>query len=151
MVSTAPKITDEAAEFYRKYFPVSFNASLTFVLDAFPSFYTRTLAEMRGVFSRGELGLILDVLNGHGMLLLSSHHAPALIGQHIALEIHDALCLTPGLAETWKIDDIFGLMERINRLTIFQKICIEIWASGFWKYHNIELNEWIKPLIGDHS
>lgn len=146
-VAVAPKIDSDSAAFYRRYLPASLNQSVAFILDAFPVFYQRTLEKMRGVFSIGELGLILDALNGHGKLILTLHHAPALIGQHVVLEVSDMMRLSPGAAEKWEISDHDGLIKRLSSLTVFQQICLEVWASGFWNQDNASLEEWVNPLL----
>lgn len=151
IVATAPKISAESADFYRRHIPASLNRTATFILDAFPSFYRSTLAEMRGLFSRGELGLILDVLNGHGMLILAAHHSPAIIGHAIAIEVEDAIRLSMHLKDTWKIDDTADFLSRIGSLTHFQKIVLEIWAAGFWVDRDTDMEEWIKPLMSQNG
>ncbi len=150
IVAIAPKIMSDASDWLQQFFP-TLNAGATFVLNAFPSFYQYSLNEMRGRFSRGELGMILDVLNGHDMVLSSYQISPSLIGHHLVLEIADSFRIYPGSYEKqWEIDDPRGFIERLKSLTMFQKICIELWAAAFW--HNPEttvLDEHIRPLLSE--
>jgi hypothetical protein len=143
----APKITEEAAEWYSKMFQ-SLNAGATFVLDNFPSFYWHALSEMRGTFSRGELCMILDVLNGHGAVLLYMSH-PGGAGQHLLLSISDSFALYPGnYEEAWEIPDAKDFMRRLSERSRWQLICLEIWAAGFWEQHEtVTPDEYCKQLI----
>jgi len=146
--SIAPKITSEAADWYAKMFQ-TLNAGATFVLDAFPTFYSQTLSEMRGIFSRGELCMIMDVLNGHGTLLLAFGTSSGLIGQHINLSIADSFDLYPGqYQDKWDIPDAQDFMRRLSERSRWQLVCLEIWAAGFWEQHeSITPDEYCKDLL----
>lgn len=146
-VYTAPKIRQSAADFYAAHFP-SLNAGATFVLDAFPTIFMATLAEIRGKFSLGELSMVLDVLNGHGTLL--AFGGSGLAGQYIVPNIEDSFRLYPGQFEDkWGIDNPEDFVNRLNSLTRAQSLCLEIWAAGFWekKYMNTAVEEYCKPLV----
>lgn len=146
-IAVAPKIRAEAADFYAAHFP-SLNAGATFVLDAFPTIFMATLAEVRGVFSVGELSMILDVLNGHGTLL--AYGGAGLSGQYIVPSIADSFHLYPGAyEEKWGISDPDGFIQRLAGLTRAQALCLEIWAAGFWekKYLDTPVEEYCKPLL----
>ena len=141
----APKIQGESAEFYSKMFP-SLNAGATWILEEFPHLYRATLAEMRGKFTRGELAMILDALNGHGAIL--AYGGRGLGGQHIRLSIYDSFELYPGMYEgKWSVDK--WLNDKLALLSRWQLTCLEIWAAGFWKggYQNIPLDDYIKGLL----
>lgn len=149
LVPVAPKIQAASAAWYEDMFP-NLNAGVTFTLNCFPSFYRYTIMEIRGMFSLGELCMILDILNGHGAMLLAYQTSPSMVGYHLAFEIEDSFHVYPGsYEEKWKIDDPKGFIERIRTLTMFQKICLELWASAFWeKRHLDELPEkYCEPLL----
>jgi hypothetical protein len=147
-VAVSPKITGKSKAFYRTHLKqASLNQSVTWVLDGFPVFYQKTLQELRGVFTLGELKLILDVLNGHGKLLMSFITAPSLIGEHIALAIEDAIRIDPSILEKWDIDSN-AICDKTKLLTFFQKLAMELWASGFWNSEpTMPVEEWCAPLL----
>ena len=144
----APKILAESSEWYAKMFS-TLNAGATFVLDSFPNFYAQTLSEMRGMFTQGELCMILDVLNGHGTILLTYGSAPGPAGHHITVSIADSFDLYPGMyQEKWDIKDKDDFINRINNLPRFFKVCLEVWAAGFWENHESTTpEEWSAPLL----
>jgi len=114
-----------------------------FVLQAFPDLYARTLHELRGIFSRGELCALLDVFNGVWL-------TAEIGGQHLLLEIHDAIQLN-GLDAKWKIDGP-DFLERLKELPFAAKVALELWATGFWKSGAWEdqangVENWSMPLI----
>jgi hypothetical protein len=140
MKAIAPKIEDRAADWYAKTFQ-SINAGTTFILNAFPTMYTQAMAEMRGKFTYGELGMILDVLNGYGTLLVNQ--GDSIVGQGILLSMHDSFDLYPGMYED-KWDATKDVLDKLKELTRFQKACMEIWAAGFWEQHeNLDVTEYI--------
>jgi hypothetical protein len=128
----APKITEDAAQWYEDIFP-SLNAGVTFMLEATPHLYAQGLSEMRGMFSRGELSMILDVLNDHGTLM--AYGSPGgLAGQHITLSISDSFRLHPGSYEDkWGISDADGFVRRLVGLGRWHLVCLEMWAARFWQ------------------
>ena len=137
---TAPRIGEQSAEFYKGLFQ-SLNWGLEYTLDAFPALYRRTLHDMRGVFSRGELSLMIDVFNATALM-------PGLAGQHLDAQVADGIELDR-LDEKWEIDGT-ALNNKIAALPIFARACLEIWANGFWYREKTEepldLEAWIKQL-----
>ena len=145
LVAIAPKIRSESAEFYGRMFP-TLNAGATWILEEFPHLYRATLAELRGQFSRGEIGMILDVLNGHGMVL--SYGGFGLAGQHIRLSIADSFALYPGSFEAkWECDKT--LNDKLAALSRWQLACLEVWAAGFWEKNHLDttLEDYIKGIL----
>ena len=122
MIKTPPRISKGSAEFLPKCFS-SLNAGAEYILDSFPALYRHTLLELRGVFIRGELALIIDTFNA---TMLTAKIA----GQHLQLSVSDA-CDLDHFDEKWAIEKK-TLMGKIGNLTIFQISCLEIWANGFW-------------------
>lgn len=142
----APKIRQGSAQFYERMFP-SLNAGATWILEEFPALYGMTLAEMRGKFTRGELCMILDVLNGHGTIL--AYGGSGLAGQHVGLSIYDSFRLYPGMyEEKWDVaaDSLNG---KLSECTRWQLVCLEVWAAGFWEeaHRDTSPDEWAKPLL----
>lgn len=142
----APKIQEQAADWYGRMFP-SLNAGATWILGELPYIYDVTLAEMRGTLTRGELCMVLDVLNGHGSILAYGGHG--LAGQSLPLSIADSFRLYPGEYEgKWGVDEK-AMNEKLSRLTRWQLVCLEVWAAGFWEQAHKETtpDEWCKPLL----
>jgi len=89
--------------------------------------YRRALAEVRGRLTPGEARLILDALNG-GMLLQAEH--PELAGQHVRLEVADAISLNR--ADEKHGVDAEHLRATLAGFTSFQLVALELWAGAFW-------------------
>jgi len=137
MQKIGPIISDKAEKFIREHFS-NLNAGAVYVLDAFPDLYARTLHDLKGKFSRGELMLILDVTNG---LALN----PGLAGQHLLVQVSDGIELD-GLDKKWKVTKK-NVTSNLQSLNTFQIACLEIWAGAFWEkedHGNIE--EYVKRL-----
>jgi hypothetical protein len=132
-----PAIDERAFEFYSSTFSTP-NAGVTWALEAFPTLYRSTLDALRGRFARGELLLMLDAMNG---LILT----PEIAGQHVALEIHDAIELQ-GLDEKWRVDAA-ALRAQLSGLALFERACIEVWVSSCWRDPQASEDTWLAPLI----
>jgi len=116
-----PQVSTQTIEFFGEKFK-STNAGAEYTLAAFPGLYQATLTrEIKGVFTAGELSLMLDVFNATML-------TPALAGQH--LNCIDGMELDH-LDEKWEINKA-EFTKKLNALTIFQANCLEIWANGFW-------------------
>lgn len=122
MPKIAPRIPDTTAELLPQQFG-TVNAGAEYVLSAWPNLYRRTIAELRGVFSYGELMLILDVSN-------STYLTPGLAGQHLPLSVADGIALD-GLDKKWAVDEE-SINGKIRELTSFQAAALEIWARAAW-------------------
>lgn len=146
-IAVAPKISDGAAKWYSEIWP-SLNAGVTTAIEILPILYRSALAEMKGKFSRGELGMILDVLNGYAGI--TTMGGWGFVGRGILLEIQDSFRLYPGSYESkWEISDGNDFMRRLSELPRFHLAVLEIWAGAFWEKHYIDtdLDEYIKPLV----
>jgi len=125
----APKINPEAADWYAKMFK-SLNAGTTAILDAFPGFYSHALAEMRGVFTINELSMILDITRSWPPGFTS------FTGHAIKLSVKSCLELFHGqFKERWNIADPKEFLDRLSGLPLFARVCLDIWAAGFWEQH----------------
>jgi len=122
MKAIAPKINDKIAEFYPEVFS-NLHSGATYVLEAFPRLYQRTLHDMRGTFSDGELKLMVDVMNATML-------TPQSAGHHLAANVSDGIALD-SLDKKWKIDGD-NLKFKLGGLSLFQLTCLEVWANGFW-------------------
>ena len=140
--STAPRIGDPAADFYRGHFS-NLNAGLEYTADAFPALYRRTLHGLRGRFTRGELMLMVDVFNATALV-------PGMAGQHLGANVADGISLDR-LDQKWEIDGE-DLNAKISALTIFEAAVLEIWANGFWYRSHpaepLDIEAWIARLGG---
>ncbi|MBA7559402.1 hypothetical protein ES708_01016 [subsurface metagenome] len=121
MKSISPKISENTAKFYPGLFR-SLNAGAVYALEIFPRLYQRTLHDMRGRFSAGELSLMVDVMKATML-------TPTSAGQSLAANVSDGIALD-GLDTKWEIDG-GTLNKKMDTLTIFEVVCLEIWATGF--------------------
>lgn len=104
-------------------------AALSWTVEMFPAMIKRTWAEIRGKFTRGELSMIADVMNGTATLSMGMGRSA---GQHITLNVADSFGLYPGqYEEQWGVVRD-TLMEKIQALTSFQRVSLEFWAAQFW-------------------
>ena len=141
MIKTAPRISEKTAVFLPEHFR-TLNQGLEYIIDSFMPLFQRTMHELRGKFTAGELKLMIDAFN-------STMLTPGIAGQHLPLNCSDAMDLD-GYDEKWKVDKK-TFLDKLQSLTILQAACLEIWANGFWYGGPVEkdlnLNEHIKLLI----
>jgi hypothetical protein len=98
-------------------------AALEIFEQAVPALYSVTLGEIKGLFTNGEISLMLDVSKG---LLLT----PMILGQHLPIEVEDGIDLN-GLAEKWNVDRD-TLLEKLERLSTTQIAVLETVLNDFW-------------------
>ena len=142
MKAISPKINDSSAEFYPSVFS-NLHSGAAYVLDSFPRLYQRTLHEMRGKFMKGELSLMIDVMNATML-------TPQSAGYHLAANVADGIALD-GLDAKWEIDGE-ALNKKLAELSVFDLACLEIWANGFWyraNRPNDDFEAWVAQLKGD--
>jgi hypothetical protein len=133
-----PKISEESAAWLEKNFK-NLNAGATYILDAFPGLYARTLHDLAGNFPRGELLAMVDVMNATWL-------TPGIAGQHLAINVRDGIELDH-LDQKWEIDGKV-LNRKLTNLSIFALACLEIWIGAFWKQENHDnLEDWVKQFI----
>ena len=116
-----PRISEEAAEYLGAYFQ-SLNFGAQFVLESWPVLHRFALKEMRGLFSKNELKLLLDAHN---------HYTPTsqTTGLLFPIQILNS-CDMDRLDAKWSVDKE-ELMEKIACLKTFYRHSLEVWASGF--------------------
>ena len=118
----SPRIEGQSQEFLSKNFN-TLNAGAEYVLDGFPMLYNRTLHEMKGRFTNGELSFLVEAFK-------ETKLSPQLAGQQLKIYCDDAMMFRK-LHEKWQIkSDVF--LIKIKDLTSFQIGCLEIWAKKFW-------------------
>jgi hypothetical protein len=93
------------------------------LLEGFHGLFMKTLRELKGTFERNELYLIMNVFEG---LTLN----PADYGGYLEPECLDAF-EKDLLDIKWDVDDA-AFLKKLKTLTVFQKACLEIWASAYW-------------------
>lgn len=129
--NVSPRVFEETQKFYADHFD-SINAGCEYILEAFPELYSHTIHAMRGKFTRGELMLCIDVMNGHW-------YNPPGAGQEMTPNVSDGIALDHVDAK-WKIDGSV-LNQKLAGLSIFERACLEIWIQAFWAqddHSNIE-------------
>jgi len=140
--ATAPRISQQSAEFIPNHFR-SLNSGCEHILNAWPGLFRLTLAEIKGVFTSGELSIMLDVMNATAI-------GPDNYGRHLVMNCQDGVTLDR-LDEKWGVErDVF--FEKLATLTTFQAACLEIWANGFWYSQTAQesdrnIENYIKPLL----
>jgi hypothetical protein len=141
MKTVSPRVDETALAVYPELF-LNPHFGYTYILEAFPVLYKRTLFEIRRkkLFTGNELKLILDVFNG---TMLTSF----LAGQHIDASVQDAIYLDR-LNEKWEIDGKV-LIGKIESMSVFEKCVLEIWANAFWysKKKHDDLEKYVSGLL----
>lgn len=131
IVKVSPRISQKSATEMTKAF-ASLNAGCEYILDSWPGLYRQTIHALKGRFSRGELMLMIDVMNG-------TYLTPGHAGQHLDINVEDGIKLDV-LDKKWEIDGP-ALNKKIAALTIFETASLEWWIQAFWnqdKHNKIE-------------
>ncbi len=119
----ATYVNERIAIFVDKWFDKR-TPGIEFVLETFYYTFNHGLGEIKGVFTEVELNLIANAFNG---TLLT----PQIVGQHLRPQVEDG-CSFEQLDKKWEVEKD-KLLEKIDKLTNFQKTIVEIWAVTFWK------------------
>jgi hypothetical protein len=125
-----PRIDDEVYDSY-KLIPAfkSSNAGVEYAMDVFPLLYKKTLLELKNIFLYNELKLILKVVIKQNLDLRTA-------GQYLLTSLSTAIEID-SLHEKYSVDPD-SLMEKVDKLTAYQKACLELWAWGWQKTDDIE-------------
>lgn len=137
-VGVAPKISTSAADWYKERFD-SLNGGVTWALQSMPFLYQFTVSELRGTFTRNELWMILDTMNG--TQLAYEYSLSGVAGGLLEIEVYDTFRLYPGVfEEKWDVDKD-ELLGKINSLSRFERCTVELWAIGFWQREDLNNTE----------
>jgi hypothetical protein len=117
-----PRISEQTAEWIPANF-ANMNAGAEYILEAFPVLYRRTLEEIKGVLTKSELMVMIDVFNGHAL-------TPRMSGQELWWSVSEGIKYD-SLDQKWDIKKE-DMQKKMEGLTTFQCACLEIWANGFW-------------------
>ena len=115
-------IKDETYDFFYELFK-SPDEGVRNMLEAIVPLYKKSLGEIAGIFTRGELYLIIDVFEG---MTLKAGDA----GTYLLDECLDALH-TQQMALKWNIDS-GQFQKKLGVLTSFQSAALEFWANAYW-------------------
>lgn len=138
-----PQIRKETAEWYEQFFS-KVNTGVTWIIEELPYLYRVALSEMRGRLDRGELMMIIDVMNG---AVFTEGYGMA--GQYLRIAIQDSFDLYPDVYERkWEVDKK-RFMSKLQQMHRFQIACLELWAAGFWNQSEkmTSYEEWLAPLL----
>jgi len=136
-IAIGPKITPQCQELLLSIWDRP-GTGASYILDAFPGLYRRTLEEIKGVFTREELMLMIDCMNG---TLLTGWIA----GDHVNANAVDGIAMDR-LDEKWEVDRE-AFTEKFKSTTIFQRACLELWIQAFWrKYREFNIEEYVETL-----
>lgn len=134
---TTTYIAGKSVEWYERHFD-TVGKGATFAAEALPALYAHGLAALKGVFTVGELHLIIDVMNG--VFLMGG-----LIGQHITADCEDGITLN-GLDKKWKIDAA-EFLKKLHARNILELAALEIWAHGYWvNFEDVKIEAWALQL-----
>jgi len=129
-VNVGPRIDENAAKWYEEMFETR-NAGVSYVLNVMPSMYLTTLRyELAGVFSSGELCMLLDVENAGTDFLVS--YSSLGVMKSLLLGAQDSFDLYPGSFEDKWGTSKEQFLPKLAQLTAFQEVCLKIWVARFW-------------------
>jgi hypothetical protein len=100
--------------------------------DCFAQLYIESASELRKRFSRGEIGMMIDVMNG---TMLDERFS----GESLIVNVLDSFDLYPGMyEEKWDIEkDSF--LKKLLPLSPFERTVLETWVVDFWEEgHNFD-------------
>ena len=118
----------------------TFTDAIEYIILTSKAMYQRSMVALKGMFSKGELSLIIDVMNG---TMLS----PAMPGESLRGNVPDGIALD-WLDEKWGIDGQ-ALVEKIKNLGLAECSTLELWANGFWYGENAgeNIEKYLEQLI----
>jgi hypothetical protein len=135
-VRTAPALDRSTTEMLGDTFS-SVNAGATYILDSFPNIYRRTLLEIKGQFNPAELDFLMEMQRE---VKLDS----ALPGQRLIERINNAVMVLEW-DKRFQIDTD-NLSSKIENLSAFSKVALELWATAFWTNPKRNRQKWIDLL-----
>ena len=135
------RISDKARESLADNFSGP-NTGANYVLDSFPTLYRATLRELKGMFTRAELMLLIDCMNATML-------TPGLCDEVVANAI-DGMALD-ALDEKWEVSRA-ELTAKLTAMTAFQVAALNIWTNAAWYGGGDDrpersLDDYIKQLI----
>jgi len=122
MTKVGPKVTASTKETLARLWRTT-NAGAQWVLGSFPGLYSRTMRELKGCFSKDELGLMLDAAE-HIVFY------PEVAGQFFQFSLMNSMS-RPTLEANYEAIDFDELVERIRNLTAYQRAVLEVWAQAY--------------------
>lgn len=100
-------ITEQTAQFISGNFKNPGNGS-SYILEMFPGIYAQEIAEIKEIFSKDELTLIVNIFKT----------------QELHSDMAGRMIFAP------------KIQEKINTCALFRRACLEIWAKSFWVKEN---------------
>ena len=97
--------------------------------------------ELKGQFTKPELFVLMDLMN-------ASILKPEIAGIALPLELEDAIKLFK-IDAKWNADGE-SLMAKLDNLSLFKLVAIEMWAYAFWygpKNEKISADEYVEVLL----
>ena len=110
----SPRLSPEAEKVIGRFFP-NRNRGAQFAIEAFCLMYMQAIDGIRGSFSPGELSLIIKAYRNIDPT--TQHH-----------QIFNALSDVYFGSEV----DKNALFSKLRAMDPFSRLCLEVWASGYW-------------------
>jgi len=136
-VGIGPRISEASAKWLESNFETR-NGGASFVLEAFPPLYRRTLQSALARLTDGEKKLIIDLHNAYAM-------TRQILGQVVILQVSDGIELE-GMDKKWGVDKKH-LLDTLHSMHPFDLACIEIWATAFWQAGHWDAPDAIEKYI----
>lgn len=135
------RISDKARECLADNFSGP-NIGAGYVIDSFPALYRATLRELKGMFTRDELMLLVDCMNATML-------TPGLCDEVLTNAV-DAMALD-ALDEKWEVNRA-ELTAKLTTLTAFQVAVLNIWTNAAWcgggdDREERDIDAYVKQLI----
>lgn len=147
-INIGPKITETTHRFLGSLFGGTPNRGAQLALESFRPLYRMTMNRLAGRFEKGELLLMIDVMNGTWIV-------PEIAGQMLPANVHDGIDINQ-LDGKWGIDGD-ALKAKIKALSPFETWCLELWSVGFWSQLSQDLSapdssdKWVAFLLADEQ
>ena len=116
----------------------SINEASVFFRDALPSVISHTYSEVCGIFTKEELIVILIAMQDVTV-------TPELAGTVLEQECMDYIRIN--MAQVTSLIKTHNFLFKIQKLTTFQSLYIELWAKRFWVQQEAPIQMYASTLL----
>lgn len=127
------RVTERSAAILKTYFR-SLNAGGEYLINMFPGLFDKSLIGLKGKFEAKELALMI-----HGMKSVSSLYGgkPMMNPEAAGFQMQNAVQINGGGED---------LLQKIRNLHLFDMVCLEVWAIGFWYQKEKDIKAYCRML-----